>query len=205
MRTKRHTWSEGDVTRIISGIAGGRRLTAPTGAATRPTSDRVREGIFSRLEHFGVLGDAIVLDLYAGSGALGLEAVSRGAVSAMLVERDRNAVGAARRNVAELGWAHRVVVRADTVERTLMAGPAGERATVVFLDPPYDVPSEHVDDVLALLVSHCWLAPDAVVVLERSSRSRPPVWPGGWEEAGDRRYGETQVWWATVPPDDDAA
>ena len=193
------------MTRIISGAAGGRRLTAPTGAATRPTSDRVREGIFSRLEHFGVLPDAVVLDLYAGSGALGLEAVSRGAASATLVERDRTALAAARRNVAALGWVDRVVVRADTVERTLMAGPPPEPATLAFLDPPYDLGSDRVDDVLALLVTHGWLAPDAVVVLERSARSRAPRWPVGWEDAGDRRYGETHVWWATVPSHDDAA
>ena len=135
------------MTRIISGEAGGRRLAVPSGTATRPTSDRVREGIFSRLEHLDALTDAVVLDLYAGSGALGLEAASRGARLVTLVDQDRAAVTAARRNVAELGWRDRVT----------------------------------------------------------SARSAPPQWPEGWEDAGDRRYGETRVWFASVPSDGDAA
>ena len=193
------------MTRIISGEAGGRRLAVPSGTATRPTSDRVREGIFSRLEHLDALTDAVVLDLYAGSGALGLEAASRGARLVTLVDQDRAAVTAARRNVAELGWRDRVTVRADTVERTLMAGPPGSAATLVFLDPPYDIADGRLADVLALLVTHRWLGADALVVVERSARSAPPQWPEGWEDAGDRRYGETRVWFASVPSDGDAA
>ena len=164
--------------RIVSGSAGGRRLGTPTGSGTRPTSDRVREALFSRLDHLDVLSGARVLDLYAGSGALAFEAMSRGAAHALLVESDRGAGAVARRNA---------------------------QVDLVFLDPPYDLPDDRLGDVLALLVGHRWLAPDALVVVERSSRGPQPAWPVGLAEAGERRYGETKVWFADAPGPDEVA
>jgi 16S rRNA (guanine966-N2)-methyltransferase len=193
------------VTRIISGAAGGRRLRTPAGARTRPTSDRVREALFSRLEHLDVLIGARVLDLYAGSGALGLEAASRGARSVLLVDSDRGAARVARENAAVIGRPG-VVVREDTVERVLVAGPgSSDRMDLVFLDPPYDLPEDTLGDALALLVRHGWLAPEALVVVERSSRSPEPRWSEGLEPAGERRYGETRMWFADAPGPDDVA
>lgn len=195
------------MTRIISGAAGGRRLATPAGSATRPTSDRVREALFSRLEHLDVLAGARVLDLYAGSGALALEALSRGARAAVLVDSDRSAVKASRANSRALGFSERVEVRHDTVERVLLGGPAGpeHRFDLVVLDPPYELDEQRLADVLALLVLHGWLAPDALVVLERSGRSPQPVWPSGLEASGERRYGETRMWFADAPGPDEVA
>jgi len=159
------------MTRIISGSVGGRRLATPPGAGTRPTSDRVREALFSRLEHLEVLDGATVLDLYAGSGALALEALSRGAAAALLVDADRTAASVARGNARDLGFARRVQVRAEPAERVLQVAPAepGQRAGLVFIDPPYELAEDRLADVLALLVGHGWLAPGALVV----SNARP--------------------------------
>jgi 16S rRNA (guanine966-N2)-methyltransferase len=187
------------MTRIISGLAGGRRIHTPPGSGTRPTSDRVREALFSRLEHLDVVHRANVLDLYAGSGALGLEAASRGAASVLLVESDWAAVAVIRRNIADLGLPGvSVGVRADTVERALLSGPASVKARcdLVLADPPYDVTEEALGDVLTLLVTHGWLSADALVVVERSARSPEPRWPQGLDGAGERRYGETKMWFA---------
>ncbi len=185
------------MTRIISGLAGGRRLHTPPGTDTRPTSDRVREALFSRLEHFDVVQRANVLDLYAGSGALGLEAASRGAKSVLLVESDRAAAAVVRKNIAELGLAG-VRVVADTVERALLSGPGSDdrRCNLVLADPPYDVTEKALGDVLSLLVNHGWLWSDALVVVERSARSPEPRWPEGLDGAGERRYGDTKMWFA---------
>jgi len=185
------------VTRIISGRAGGRHIRTPPGSGTRPTSDRVREALFSRLEHLDVVSNANVLDLYAGSGALGLEAASRGAANVLLVECDRAAVAVVRANIAELGLPG-VSVRADTVERALLSGPVADetRRDLVLADPPYDVSEEAMAGVLLLLVTHGWLSDEALVVVERSARSPEPQWPQGLEGAGERRYGETKMWFA---------
>lgn len=187
------------MTRIISGLAGGRRIRTPPGTGTRPTSDRVREALFSRLEHLDVVRHRRVLDLYAGSGALGLEAASRGAGSVLQVESDRAAVAVMRKNIADLGLAG-VTVRADTVERALNAGPAAGdgRCDLVLVDPPYDVTDEALGGVLTLLVAQGWLSEDAFVVVERSARSPEPRWPPGLERAGERRYGDTRTWFADV-------
>ena len=187
------------MTRIISGSAGGRRLQTPPGVGTRPTSDRVREALFSRLEHLDVLSGARVLDLYAGSGALGLEAASRGAASVLLVESNRAAAAVARANADVIGRPG-LRVRAETVERVLAVAPAtGDRVDLVLLDPPYDVDEEALAAVLALLVTGQWLAPHAIVVVERSSRSPQPRWLAPLAAMGERRYGETTVWFADVP------
>ncbi|GAA2745824.1 16S rRNA (guanine(966)-N(2))-methyltransferase RsmD [Terrabacter aerolatus] len=188
------------MTRIISGVAGGRRLQTPPGSLTRPTSDRVREALFSRLEHRGLLDGANVLDLYAGSGALGLEAASRGAALVLLVESHQAAAKVIRSNVAVVGRPG-VRVLADTVERALASGPpGGVRMDLVLLDPPYDVPEDALASVLATLVERQWLASDAFVVVERSSRSPQPTWPEGLELSGEKRYGETAMWFAEPPP-----
>jgi 16S rRNA (guanine966-N2)-methyltransferase len=179
------------MTRIISGTAGGRRLAVPKGDGTRPTSDRVRESLFSRLESLDAIDGARVLDLYAGSGALGLEAVSRGAASAVLVESDRRAAAVARENARSLGLAATVV--ADRVERYLAgAADRGERFGLVLVDPPYALPGGALATVLAALPAI--VTDDAVVVVERSSRDVPPAWPDGLDALDPRHLGETALW-----------
>lgn len=179
------------VTRIVGGTAGGRRLRVPPGRGTRPTSDRAREGLFSALEALcGPLTGLRVLDLYAGSGALGLEALSRGAGRAVLVEGDARAARVARDNAAALGLAG-VEVRAEPVERLLQVPPEAPY-DVVLADPPY---ASEVAPVLAQLVAHGWLAARAVVVVERSSRDPDLVWPDGIEAVRARRYGEATLWY----------
>jgi 16S rRNA (guanine966-N2)-methyltransferase len=174
------------MTRIVGGSHGGRRLRVPAGSGTRPTSDRAREGLFSSLQSLLDLEGASVLDLYAGSGALGLEALSRGAARATLVDRDPKALAVLRANVADLGLPAQVV-DAD-VPSYLRREP--EAHDVVLLDPPYEL---DVDPVLALLPP--WLSPDAVVVVERATRGAPPAVPEGWEAVRDRRYGEATLWY----------
>ena len=184
------------MTRIIAGTLGGRTLRTPAGSGTRPTSDRVREALFSALEARDVLDGAHVLDLYAGSGALGLEAVSRGARSAVLVESGRRAAATVTANVRSLG-VEGVRVLTATVASALSAEPGpDDAADLVFLDPPYDLSGDEVAAVLARLTAG-WLAPGATVVLERSSRSPEPSWPEGLTQVGrPRRYGETTLWLA---------
>ena len=177
------------MTRIISGTHGGRRLLVPAGDGTRPTADRAREGLFSSLLSLTALDGAVVLDLYAGSGALGLEALSRGAASATLVEDDPAALTALRTNVERLGLAAHV---AATDVGTFLAGePAGY--DLVLADPPYDL---DVAPVLTALVP--WLAPDAVVVVERRTRGPGPAWPEGLESVRSRRYGEATLHYAVA-------
>ncbi|WP_404387914.1 16S rRNA (guanine(966)-N(2))-methyltransferase RsmD [Humibacillus xanthopallidus] len=190
------------MTRIISGSAGGRRLRTPQGSSTRPTSDRVREALFSRLEHRGLLEHTRVLDLYAGSGALGLEAASRGAAEVVLVESQRGAAAAIRANIAAVGHpAVRLVV--DTVERALGSGPPGGTPfDLVLLDPPYDLTEDALAVVLTALVQRGWLGPEAFVVVERSTRSPQPRWPAGLELSGEKRYGETAMWFAEPTTDE---
>lgn len=174
--------------RIVAGLARGRVVAAPPGRDTRPTSDRAREGLFSTLASLTDLDGARVLDLYAGSGAVGLEALSRGAASAVLVESDMRAATVIRRNAETVGLpGARVVV--DRVERFLAAAPAA--FDVVFCDPPYDVS----DEILARVLAAVPLAPGGVLVVERSSRSPSPVWPEGVEGVKERRYGEGTLWY----------
>lgn len=189
------------MTRIVAGTVGGRTIQVPP-RGTRPTSDRVREAIFSRLDHYGVVDDARVLDLYAGSGALGLEAASRGAREVTLVDSARVAVDVARRNVAALGLRDvRVVAR--SAEAFAAEGVAGGYH-LVFLDPPYDLAADALDRVLAHLAAPGVLDPAAVVVVERSTRGGAPTWPAGWELLARKDYGETAVYYAG-PVADDAA
>lgn len=184
------------MTRIVAGVAGGRTLQVPR-TGTRPTSERVREALFSRLEHLGVVDCATVLDLYAGSGALGLEAASRGAAGVTLVEAARAAAALCRRNADSLGLTTPVEVVAARVQ-THLAGPATP-ADLVLLDPPYDVQEEELAGVLDQL-GQGWLAPDAVVVVERDRRSPEPRWPDHLRPLGPRSYGDTVVWFAESAP-----
>jgi len=182
------------MTRIIAGAAGGRRLETPPGDETRPTSDRVREALFSMLDARDWVRGRLALDLFAGSGALGLEAVSRGAAEAVLVDSSRQAVEVARRNVAAVG-APRVSVVLSSVQRYLERPPP-RPVDLVFLDPPYVVAESALTACLQGLETGGWLAPAALVVVERSTRSPEPRWPDRLVREHLRRYGETTIWLA---------
>ena len=180
------------MTRVIAGSARGRRLAVPDGTTTRPTSERAREGLFSSLLSLLDLEGARVLDLYAGSGALGLEALSRGAGSATLVENDPSAAAALHDNVAHLGLPGAHVLAVDVL-RFLAVDPE-PRYDLALLDPPYD------EDVLpALELLRPWLAEDAVVVVERRTRRSTFAWPAGYERVRERTYGEATLWYARTP------
>ena len=183
------------MTRIVAGTVGGRRIEVPR-SGTRPTSERVREALFARLDHYGVLDGARVLDLCAGSGALGLEAASRGAGEVALVDSSRSASQTCQRNIRSLGLSGVSAVTAKAA--TFVAGPAGTPADLVLIDPPYELSEEELAAILIPLVrsEDPWLAPRTVVVVERSTRSPEPTWPAGLERFADKRYGETTVWFA---------
>ena len=172
------------MTRIIAGSHRGRRLRVPPGTATRPTSDRAREGLFSSLQSLVELEGGAVLDLYAGSGALGLEALSRGAAAATLVDNDLSALRVLHQNTDELGLPA-TVVDAD-VDRFLQGPVTPYR--VVLADPPY---AAEVD----LEAVAGWVEPDGILVLERATRGPAPVPPPGLEEVRSRRYGEATLWY----------
>ncbi|MEO5610711.1 MAG: 16S rRNA (guanine(966)-N(2))-methyltransferase RsmD [Ornithinibacter sp.] len=183
------------MTRIISGTAGGRSLRTPSGSGTRPTSERVREAIFSALQSRDALAGSRVVDLYAGSGALGLEAASRGSESVLLVESDARAVSVIRDNIAALGLPAAQVTR-QSVLSVVSVPPSGGTVSLALLDPPYSLG----EDDLALVLQHLvdrWLDAEALVVIERSTRSPEPSWPEVLARLGKgRRYGETTVWFA---------
>ncbi len=184
------------VTRIISGFAGSLTLKVPS-AGTRPTSDRVREAMFSALEARDAIDGMRVLDLYAGSGALALEAISRGAASAVLVEKSYAAVQVCKANAAlvtgRAGRGERPSIRIIGKPATSYLSSALDTFDLVFIDPPYEVGGLELDHVLEGLVPR--LAPDAVVALERSSRTPAPAWPAGLTLDKLSRYGETAVYW----------
>lgn len=193
------------MTRIISGVAGSLRLEVPK-SGTRPTSDKVREAIFSTLDSWGFTGGTRVLDLYAGSGALGLEAASRGARFVQLVERHAQAAQVAGRNARTvLGAFERsrsavespapiIEVSKQSVQTFLDQGPAEEPWDVALLDPPYDLGEPELTANLASLLP--LLADDAAVLVERSSRSPEPTWPARLGLIRKKSYGETMLWWA---------
>lgn len=186
------------MTRIIAGSAGGRRIRTPGGSATRPTTDRVREALFSRLESATQLRGAAVLDLYAGSGALGLEAASRGAVQVLCVESHRATARLIEGSARDLGLTQ-VQVLADRVERVLERRPGDTAYDVVLADPPYPLTEPELAEVLVLLDERGWVAEGGLVVLERSIRSPEPAWPAGWCPLRSRRYGETTLHVAERP------
>ena len=180
------------MTRIIAGAYGGRRIETPKGDGTRPTSDRVREAMFSSIQsELGGFDDELrVLDLFAGSGALGLEALSRGAGSAVFVESNAKAAAVIKRNIRELGAS--AVIDRMTVER-FVDGATPDVFGLVFLDPPYALPTEQVAGLVSTLRTR-WTETDALFVVERSSRDLF-TWPEGVEGLRDKTYGETRVWY----------
>jgi 16S rRNA (guanine966-N2)-methyltransferase len=183
------------MTRVIAGAARGRRLVTPLGEETRPTSDRAREGLFSSLMSLrGNLHGARVLDLFAGSGAVGLEALSRGAAAALLVESEPKAAQAIRENI-ELVGEPGARLRVARVEKLVREPCPDAPFDVIFLDPPYANTDGDVAEVIAALAENRWSAPDALIVVERSTRGGPFGWPAGFEEIRSRRYGEGTLWY----------
>lgn len=184
------------MTRVIAGLAGGRRLAVPPGGGTRPTSDRAREALFSTWESLlgGPLDGERVLDLYAGSGAVGLEALSRGASHALLVEADARAVRTVRANVSALALPG-AEVRAGKAEQIAQSPAPATPYDIVFLDPPYAVADDDLREILLTLRTGGWLAADALVTVERSTRGGEFVWPEGFEALRARRYGEGTLWY----------
>lgn len=184
--------------RIIAGAAGGLGLKSVPGDATRPTTDRVKEALFSRLESREELEGARVLDLYAGSGALGVEAASRGARAVVLVEQAPKAIGVCQANAALVNKQLRsdvVLVRRGSVNAFLATETqTGRGWDLVFMDPPYPLTEEELAATLQALVPV--LDVGALLVLERSSRSPEPRWPDGLGAASSKKYGETILWFA---------
>jgi 16S rRNA (guanine966-N2)-methyltransferase len=176
------------VTRIIGGVAGGRRIAVPA-RGTRPTTDRVRESLFNIVTARRDLTGLAVLDLYAGSGALGLEALSRGAVSALFVESDPRSAAVIARNIESLDLAG-ATLRRGAVAAVLAAG-APSAVDLVMADPPYDVDNGEIEAVLAALSG--WAREGTVAVVERAAAGEPLTWPSGWEVWPHRVYGDTRL------------
>jgi len=163
-------------------------------AVTRPTASRVREAIFSTLTHeLGSFSDLNVLDLYAGSGALGIEAISRGAHKAVFVDNDRTAISIINSNLGGLGHIHTQVVKSNVATYIGNSSPA-VAFDLVFMDPPYSVVDTVVEDQIDDLVAKNWLAEDAVLVIEREANSLIE-WPAGFDAQEPRIYGDTSVWY----------
>lgn len=182
------------MTRIIGGSVGGRRIATPRGVGTRPTSDRVREALFSAIESWcGTLAGLRFLDLYAGSGAVGLEAWSRGAGVVTLVEQDRRAAALIAANAKELGFNRAQVLTAPV--SGALARPPSAPYDIAFLDPPYAHADDAVAADLASLAQQDWLVPGAMVVVERASRGAEPQWPAGFAASRHKKYGETALWY----------
>ncbi|MBN2176815.1 MAG: 16S rRNA (guanine(966)-N(2))-methyltransferase RsmD [Demequinaceae bacterium] len=181
------------MTRIIAGSLRGRRIKVPT-RGTRPTTDRVREAVFGRLDAQDTIRGARVLDAFAGSGALGIEALSRGAAQAVFVESSPAAARVIEANLRDLALGDRAQVVRTPVKAFLASGDGV--FDLALLDPPYDLPAGELSATLATLGTR--LAPSAVVVLEWSSRRRPPEWPEGLVPEDVRKYGETSVHYASA-------
>lgn len=158
---------------------------------TRPTTDRVRESLFNVLAARLDLAGCSVLDLYAGSGALGLEALSRGAASATFVEADQRAAAVIGQNIASLGVAG-ASVRRGTVAAVVAAGTELP-VNLVLADPPYEVAGDEIEAMLIALTTRGWVDTGTVVVIERASSSPPVTWPDGWAGWRERRYGDTRL------------
>ncbi|MBW0012621.1 16S rRNA (guanine(966)-N(2))-methyltransferase RsmD [Mycobacterium sp.] len=178
------------MTRIIGGVAGGRRIAVPP-RGTRPTTDRVREALFSILTARRDLAGLSVLDLYAGSGALGLEALSRGAASVLFVEADQRTAAVIARNVEALRL-EGATVRRGTVASVLAAG-AASAVDLILADPPYDLEAAEADAVLAALTAHGWVREGTIAAVERAVNSAALSWPPGWSAWPQRVYGDTRL------------
>jgi 16S rRNA (guanine966-N2)-methyltransferase len=190
------------MSRIVAGAAGGTPLVSVPGSLTRPTTDRVKEALFSRLDAFDVLAGARVVDLYAGSGSLGVESASRGAQTVDLVESADRASGVCQRNADLINTVlgrKAVTVHRSRVESFLERTAEDIQWDVAFLDPPYPLDEPALAAVLAKLGRH--LAAGAVVVVERSSRSPEPSWPAALERFADKKYGKTRLWFAEPASD----
>jgi 16S rRNA (guanine966-N2)-methyltransferase len=188
------------MTRIIAGVAGSLKLTSPA-KTTRPTSDRIRESIFSKLEARDLLDGATVLDLYAGTGALALEAASRGAKLAWMVERDGKAAAVCVTNLKivskallkeEIGFDGKVVNKSVAA---FLSSPGIEEVSLVFIDPPYEIGNEEIQEDLEKLGP---ILKNATVVVERSSRTEAPIWPEGYSLEDTKSYGDTVVYWLSA-------
>ena len=178
------------MTRIVGGVAGGRRIAVPP-HGTRPTTDRVRESLFNIVTARLDLTGLSVLDLYAGSGGLGLEALSRGAGSALFVESDRRAAAVLERNIATIGLPG-ATLRRGQVAAVLAAGTAAP-VDLVLADPPYEVDRSEVEAVLTALAVHGWVRDGSVAVVERATGGPPLNWPDGWDCWQPRTYGDTRL------------
>jgi 16S rRNA (guanine966-N2)-methyltransferase len=176
--------------RVIAGTLGGRRLVAPK-SGTRPTQDRVKEALFSSLGD--VVLDAVVLDLYAGSGALAIEALSRGAARAVLVDSDRAAVAAITANLEATDLSGRATVVGRAAGSFVTAGAAGGPFDLVLLDPPYDTPSAEVGALLDALARAGAVIRGGSVVVERAATGEVVPLPTGWDVRRERSYGDTLV------------
>lgn len=187
------------MSRIVAGAAGGSVLVSVPGDGTRPTTDRVKEALFSRLESMNMLSDGRVLDLYAGSGSLGVESASRGAKSVELVEFNDKAAAVCQLNaqlVNKVLGTKAVTVQRSKVESFLarVAEAGVDQWDLVFMDPPYPLTEEELALVLSLLAPR--LSSYAVVVVERSARTPEPSWPDSLERFAEKKYGETRLWFA---------
>lgn len=181
------------MTRIIGGDFRGRSIKVPD-AETRPTSSRVREAIFSSVEHaVSGLDDLRVLDLFSGSGAFGIESISRGAAEAVLIEKDLRAADTLHTNVANFGIKNARVVIADAFADVAQKSGRGT-FDVVFIDPPYSFEDQDVNTLIANLVKYDWLNEYALIVVERGSRSQVH-WPDSVEELRKKVYGDTSIWY----------
>jgi 16S rRNA (guanine966-N2)-methyltransferase len=196
------------MTRIISGIARGRTLKVPA-KGTRPTSDRVRESLFSALQS-RLLADGLnwtdicVLDLYAGSGALGLEALSRGAREVWLIENNRAAAAVIASNIETLGLPGAHILSSDAAVVARVRPPNAAAAKFVLADPPYDVSISVIRTLVTDLVAAGWLAEDAHVVIERPARENESPFPEDWENQS-RRMGDTVLWYGRAVGEDGSA
>lgn len=183
------------MTRIIAGTAKGRRLSVPR-VGVRPTSSRVREAMFNSIG--GLVGhwaDERVLDVFAGSGALGLESLSRGAKELLFIENDRRIAAVLRDNVASVGLGGEILV-ADALR--LAPDRRGYKASLVLADPPYDVNPHQLREAIRSWISGGWIAPHAIVVLEGPAKWSEWVWPGEIDEIQSRRYGDTRIWYGSA-------
>jgi len=179
--------------RIVGGAFKGHPISAPKGAETRPTSDRVREAVFSSLGSLGIeLRGAAVLDLFCGSGAMGLEALSRGATRATLVDTARNATTTAEANIARLGLRGATQVLSRDAFKLVRGSVQGAPFALLFLDPPYRIDPARVRQLLEDAAASDLLTRGAVVVYELSARDEPS-WPDGFAPIASKTYGGTRV------------